>query len=278
MSRKAPKYKTIKALLTRSGNECAFPDCKHPIINEKHKLIAQLCHIEAANKGGERFNPKQTDEERRSYENLMFMCYRHHVESNDVAEFTVEKLRKIKLKHESKFSGKSFKIHNEEIIKGIQEDINRYWLELKFVHKENDYPDDLKMSFDFDKNIEELFLDLRSNIKGYNHLISILYDSGEKLNQDFIKVVKQIDFFNIVSKRIEKLPYYKNPFVRRNWEFFNIEYPNLSSNTEILVNQLEVKIIEGQLINDIENQNLKSKLMRLKKELKEQVGNAGLID
>jgi len=83
MARKSPTSQTLRALLAKSGNQCAFPDCNHPLINEKNKLIAQLCHIEAANKGGERYNPNQDDEQRRGYENLLFLCYRHHIETND---------------------------------------------------------------------------------------------------------------------------------------------------------------------------------------------------
>lgn len=67
-------------------------------------LIGQLCHIEAAEPGGERFNPNMTNEERRSAANLVFMCYRHHTETNDVDRFTVVDLRKMKSDHEYRFS------------------------------------------------------------------------------------------------------------------------------------------------------------------------------
>lgn len=54
--------------------------------------------------GGERFNPKQTNEERRHVSNLLLMCYDHHIETDDVARFSVEAMKRIKSDHENKFS------------------------------------------------------------------------------------------------------------------------------------------------------------------------------
>ena len=51
MSRLAPKIDVLKALFARSGNQCAFPGCTQPLMNEKNKFIAQVCHIEAAMRG-----------------------------------------------------------------------------------------------------------------------------------------------------------------------------------------------------------------------------------
>jgi hypothetical protein len=67
-------------------------------------FVGQVCHIEGAEEGGERFNPEMSNEDRRSAANLMLMCYPHHVVTNDVTTYTVEKLRKIKVDHERRFS------------------------------------------------------------------------------------------------------------------------------------------------------------------------------
>ena len=79
--RKPPSAETYKLLYVRSGNECAFPGCNHPIFNDDGLYIAQLCHIKAANVGGQRYDENQTDEQRRAPENLLFMCHRHHKET-----------------------------------------------------------------------------------------------------------------------------------------------------------------------------------------------------
>lgn len=101
--RLAPTAETLKMLLLRSGNKCAYPGCDDVIFNDKDKLVAECCHIEAALPGGERYNANQTEEDRRSIDNLLFLCHRHHVETDDIKIYTVEKLKKIKQDHEDNF-------------------------------------------------------------------------------------------------------------------------------------------------------------------------------
>ncbi|OCZ69742.1 hypothetical protein A9F99_09165 [Acinetobacter pittii] len=68
------------------------------------QFIGQVCHIEAANKKGQRFNPRMTNEERRDFENLILLCANHHIITNDVNEFPVNVLKNMKAAHEQKFS------------------------------------------------------------------------------------------------------------------------------------------------------------------------------
>ncbi|MFY1824453.1 NACHT domain-containing protein [Myxococcus fulvus] len=67
-------------------------------------FLGQVCHIEAAEEGGERFNINMTNEERRSFANLMLMCYPHHQVTNDVVQYPVERLRRIKEDHDRRFA------------------------------------------------------------------------------------------------------------------------------------------------------------------------------
>ena len=67
--RLTPKPEVLRELFLKSGNMCAFPSCLHPIIDSNGVYIAQLCHIEAAEEGGQRFNPNQSNEQRRQFEN-----------------------------------------------------------------------------------------------------------------------------------------------------------------------------------------------------------------
>ena len=55
MARLTPTIQTIRALLSRTGNECFFPGCNHRFIDEDHLFIGQICHIEAAVPGGPRY-------------------------------------------------------------------------------------------------------------------------------------------------------------------------------------------------------------------------------
>ena len=41
-----PKTEILRALFARSGNQCAFPVCAQPLVNDKNKFIAQVCHID----------------------------------------------------------------------------------------------------------------------------------------------------------------------------------------------------------------------------------------
>jgi hypothetical protein len=101
--RLSPKKDAIRQVAALSGNVCAFDGCDHEVIDENGKLVVQLCHIEAAEPGGERFNPAMTNEERRAPQNLMFMCLRHHIETNDTSVWPTERLRELKEKHESNY-------------------------------------------------------------------------------------------------------------------------------------------------------------------------------
>jgi len=105
-----PKNEVLRELYLKSGNQCAFLGCNHLIMNEDGFFIAQLCHIEAAMAGGPRFNPEQTNEERRSFDNLLLLCHAHHKITDDENKFSVDRLKEIKDKHEAKFTNIEDKI------------------------------------------------------------------------------------------------------------------------------------------------------------------------
>jgi hypothetical protein len=111
MARQAEKAKrlqplpeTLRRLFLTSGNVCAFPGCRELMIDLAGHFVGQLCHIEAAEPGGERFNRFMTNEQRRAFENLMLMCHGHHVITNDVEQYSVSKLKDMKVNHETMFS------------------------------------------------------------------------------------------------------------------------------------------------------------------------------
>ena len=93
----------LRKLFALSGNECAFPDCSERMILEDGTYIGQICHIEAAKPGGQRYNENQTEEERRDFDNLLVMCYKHHKITDDVTIYTIERLKQIKKDHEDRF-------------------------------------------------------------------------------------------------------------------------------------------------------------------------------
>ena len=95
--------KTIKRLYALSGNQCAFPDCNISLLSSGSEInFSNICHIEAAEPGGQRYNLTSNDNYRRSYENLMLLCANHHLETNDVEKYTVPILQEMKKNHEAK--------------------------------------------------------------------------------------------------------------------------------------------------------------------------------
>ncbi|MDD5531019.1 MAG: hypothetical protein PHX21_13460 [bacterium] len=107
--RKQPTSTTIKKLFALSGNKCAFPKCNENLV-DREDIVCEICHIEAAEKGGPRYNDSKTDDERRAFENLILLCRKHSKVIDSKAnenKYTVKKLKKMKREHEKKYK------HNE---------------------------------------------------------------------------------------------------------------------------------------------------------------------
>lgn len=119
--RKAPSKPTIKKLFALSGNLCAFPECKNYIVDDVGNLIGQICHIEAAEEGGERYNQKQTDDERASFENLILLCANHHITTNDTTKYTVGTLTEMKKNHEERFTSKQYQPTDNVIDQAVRQ-------------------------------------------------------------------------------------------------------------------------------------------------------------
>ncbi len=102
VKRLQPTGEVLRELFLKSGNLCAFPGCIQPIMDKDGRFVGQICHIEAAEEGGERFNAERRNEERRAFSNLMLLCYPHHVETNNVAKFDVQRMKEMKASHEQK--------------------------------------------------------------------------------------------------------------------------------------------------------------------------------
>jgi len=93
-----PSKATATKLWTLSGNECANPDCINKVFEiDDHSgemtKLGQIAHINAANLGGSRYVPGQTDEERHSFKNLMVLCSSCHTEQPDGIDIPVNEDR-----------------------------------------------------------------------------------------------------------------------------------------------------------------------------------------
>lgn len=253
-----------------SGNECAYPDCNHPIFNDEGLYIAHLCHIHAAEKGGQRFNEDQTDEERRSPNNLLFLCHRHHKETDLM---TADELRIIKKEHESQFTEQGREA-TQNMIRQVFFEIDSYWDQLS--RKTFDLQD-LKIERDFDKGIFALLDELEEHFQMVMSYCDACADSdsSQTLQEDLALLLTKA---GIEKELLEKVPYYENPFINRNWEMHNIGRPNFNSHFKLTLHQLRVKITEELLKSDPTKEDLKDRLKKFRDEFDDNYSNSYYAD
>jgi hypothetical protein len=96
-------------LARRAAYFCSNPDCPSPRTigpaedPAKVVMLGEACHIKAASPGGARYDPSQTDEERKSITNGIWLCNKcATLIDRDVLRFPVETLHEWKRQHEHK--------------------------------------------------------------------------------------------------------------------------------------------------------------------------------
>ena len=231
-------------MFAKSGNQCAFPNCNHSLINKKNKFIAQVCHIEGANTGGERYNRNSTDEERRCFDNLIILCYAHHIETNDIVEYTVEKLKELKYRHERSFDN-NFNI-DEIVLENLSTEIEDYWNNLELLNQKQHVYSDLAVPIDIKNTFSEMIFRLNESMD----LIQLHFDSIKANDASLVDDITtflqskkiKVDLINIIQNYR-----YDNPFINRNWETFNLAIPNVMQQLNIDIVHLEIKHLEEYL-------------------------------
>lgn len=210
---------TLRKLYITSGNKCAFEGCNHEIVNENGTLVAELCHIEAAMPGGERFNPNMTNKERAQAANLLYLCHKHHKETNDVCKFPVDRMVKIKRDHENLFRN----IMND-MLKTIEDVTKQQTLiksnslqSINAVRKWNLDDSTLKESVDscnkvfevlntLDKNTRIVFSHMVENSEMKHRRVVLLALIKQKLNLSLSDMNNYLDIlnnYNFISRPYE---------------------------------------------------------------------------
>lgn len=105
--------KQMKLLLQRSGDRCAFPNCRKLLSADANNLddaviLGEMAHIAGEKPGAKeknnasaRYNPDMSDEERNNYNNLIYLCREHHrLIDEQENTYPVDQLLKIKTEHE----------------------------------------------------------------------------------------------------------------------------------------------------------------------------------
>jgi hypothetical protein len=195
----ARKYttSTLKRLFALSGNQCAFPNCHVPLVNNKNALDSNICHIEAAQEGGERYNPLMTDEERADYENLILLCRQHHDETDDVLKYTVDVLKAMKRNHESAFLYRSI-TNNPSMLRNAITAISNLSLDgIKEANSLNAFNPKIKLNY----NNVKTYCALIEEYKVYHEKINSLYDELEL--QGSMKKEKLLDNIEQIYLKIK---------------------------------------------------------------------------
>jgi len=109
------KQNIVKRLFSDTNGKCA--ECRNSIIRE-NAIIGEICHIEAFNKGGARYNAFLDKEKLNEYENLIVLCPSCHTvidKLDNQIKFTVEYLSELKQGFSKINSKSTFEINNEQI-------------------------------------------------------------------------------------------------------------------------------------------------------------------
>ncbi|WP_454015783.1 hypothetical protein [Bacillus sp. Marseille-Q7846] len=193
--------KVLRNLYVYSGNQCAFPGCSNEIVDENGTYIAQVCHIEAASKGGQRFNPDMTNKERRDFSNLILLCYEHHKVTDDEAIYTVEKMKEMKANHEAKF-------------KNIIEDMSNLFIEDITKNQSIIYPislnsinDELKWrnnEEELQQALEVMIVEVQKLVKITPATRSVFLTMLERSEGNIVLLNEIPDILNLSNKKMEK--------------------------------------------------------------------------
>lgn len=98
---KSPTDRDIKRLFALSCNRCAYPNCQTAIVQPSGTITGEICHIKAKSPQWPRYDPKQSDEERHAFANLILLCSIHHkIADSEPKKYTVELLKDFKEIHE----------------------------------------------------------------------------------------------------------------------------------------------------------------------------------
>jgi type III secretory pathway component EscV len=242
IGRNIPDY-IYRALLARSGNKCAYPGCPRPIVNTKNIYEANLCHIESVSHKDQRYNPNLTEIEVNDYNNLMFMCLKHHVETNDEVVYTADVLRKMKYEHESKYVEKPFHIDMSHIY-SLKKETEEYWLKVEDINKNKHVLPDLKVTINTQAEYNELSNEIVETVNSLESLIEII----DKKDQD------------------------------KYWEIFNLGFPNHLNKIRIMLEHMTIKYLEEYISSNPDDMETKSKLENLRKDFLETSQTSGYAD
>lgn len=240
MARLAPSRDTLIALFAKSGNLCAFPGCTHELVTGNNLFVGQVCHIEAANPGGQRYNAEATDESRRSFDNLILLCYRHHRETDNVDLYPASTLRTMKHTHEMRYGAKPFKV-NEAFLYRVEAEMETYWSSIAHANANEHIAPEFAVSVPVGLSATQQFAGLAKSVERIRELLSYFADCDAGLDGEIQTHLASLGY-NLAA--YSEVPYYKNPFSHRNWEMHVLAANNAFTDLIVELKTIEVRFLE----------------------------------
>jgi len=210
------KTKDIKALLAKSKNNCAIPDCSEEIVTSDNTVVGELCHIESAKPNGPRYNKDNSPEYINSCENLIVLCAKHHkIIDKNTKLYPAELLIRYKDSHETSELASYNAL--DSVVYDISKDINSFYNQLhnKSLYLQNEL--EVHVNFNNDISIYELSANF--------------YELINKLQVALLKLQNNDDFF----------------------ETHSILMPNIITYIELYYRKLELLYINSLRIADKSN-------------------------
>lgn len=152
-------------------------------------------------------------------------------------------------------------------------DLTTFWKELRYDWEQVGIPD-LQMEFDPTTGPLELVEQIRvvhAGIAGFHGHIQRSYS---QLESDLRALMSRL---GCDVGRLEEMHYSENPFINRDWEWIFL-FPNRLTKLDVLVTQLEVKVLEQMLRFADAPSDAPSRLETAKSRLKELVRSSFYID
>jgi hypothetical protein len=244
------------------------------MVTGREIFVGQICHIEAAEPEGPRYSIDSNDEERRSFKNLMLMCYKHHREIDCVTAYDVQSLKKMKREHEARHGQKPFKI-NEAFLFRIESQMENYWAAVSDANAHAHVIPELAVRISTGTSASHQFSEIYDAMKRLYGFLNDLSESDRCLNDEIRKHLLSLGY-DLTA--YDALPYYSNPFSDRNWEIHFLAITNTCTDIAVALKLAEVRFLEEYVKTHPSDSSAEEKLDSVKDELHKIATSAGYVD
>ncbi len=272
--RKPVSKPTLQALFGKSGNQCSFPGCSQALIDEKNLFIGQICHIESPSQKGPRYSSKTDDDFKCSYDNLILLCYPHHVRIDRFQDhYTAEKLHSMKLEHEK--NQKVIFSCDDSVLERIRSEVNYFWSEIEQLNTIEHKYRAFAMQIYSDSDVKTIYQRCVEDLENLERLSDMC---SEFIQDNWSNVLGFLKEKNIDITSLENIPYYENPFDNPLWEVRALGLSNFFQRMKLDLLTLGIKSLEYELLAGANSAEVKIFLDDLKNILRQQANTVMHVD